>query len=59
MPSTTATARTAARLASATYPVGSHAAAQAYYESKIGIHTDQHYKGNVYQTGEYAGFDPT
>ncbi|HTK49479.1 MAG TPA: gluconate 2-dehydrogenase subunit 3 family protein [Gemmatimonadaceae bacterium] len=33
--------------------------AQAYYESKIGIHTDQDYKGNVYQTGEYAGFDPT
>jgi hypothetical protein len=33
--------------------------AQAYYESKIGIHTDQDYKGNVYQTGVYAGFDPT
>jgi hypothetical protein len=33
--------------------------ARAYYTSKIGIHQDQHYKGNVYQTGEYAGFDPT
>jgi hypothetical protein len=33
--------------------------ARAYYTSKIGIHDDQHYKGNVYQTGEYAGFDPT
>ena len=31
----------------------------AYYTSKIGIHDDQGYKGNVYQTGEYAGFDPT
>ena len=29
-----------------------------YYTSKIGIHTDQEYKGNVYQPGEYAGFDP-
>lgn len=29
----------------------------AYYTSKIGIHTDQQYKGNVYQLGEYAGFD--
>ena len=29
----------------------------AYYTSKIGIHTDQDYKGNVYQPGEYAGFD--
>jgi hypothetical protein len=35
------------------------ATARAYYTSKIGIHQDQHYKGNVYQTGEYAGFDPT
>jgi hypothetical protein len=35
------------------------ATAQAYYTSKIGIHQDQQYKGNVYQTGEYAGFDPT
>jgi hypothetical protein len=33
--------------------------AQAYYTSRIGIHQDQQYKGNVYQTGEYAGFDPT
>ena len=31
----------------------------AYYTSKIGIHDDQQYKGNVYQTGEYAGFDAT
>jgi len=29
-----------------------------YYTSKIGILTDQEYKGNVYQPGEYAGFDP-
>jgi hypothetical protein len=35
------------------------ATARAYYTSKIGIHQDQHYKGNVYQTGEYAGLDPT
>jgi hypothetical protein len=35
------------------------ATAQAYYTSKIGIHQDQDYKGNVYQTGEYAGFDAT
>lgn len=35
------------------------ATARAYFTSKIGIHQDQHYKGNVYQTGEYAGFDPT
>ena len=32
---------------------------RAYYTSKIGIHDDQQYKGNVYQTGEFAGFDPT
>jgi len=31
----------------------------AYYTSKIGIQDDQRYKGNVYQTGEYAGSDPT
>jgi hypothetical protein len=31
----------------------------AYYTSKIGIHVDQQYKGNVYQQGEYAGFDAT
>ena len=35
------------------------ATSRAYYTSKIGIHQDQHYKGNVYQTGEYAGLDPT
>jgi len=35
------------------------ATTRAYYTSKIGIHQDQHYKGNVYQTGEYAGLDPT
>jgi len=28
-----------------------------YYTSKIGIHADQEYKGNVYQQGEFAGFD--
>jgi hypothetical protein len=31
----------------------------SYYTSKIGIHVDQQYKGNVYQQGEYAGFDAT
>lgn len=31
----------------------------AYYTSKIGIHDDQQYKGNVVQPGEYAGLDPT
>jgi hypothetical protein len=31
----------------------------AYYTSKIGIHTDQNYKGNVYQLQEYAGYDAT
>jgi hypothetical protein len=35
------------------------ATAGAYYSSKIGIHLDQEYKGNVYQQGEYAGFDAT
>jgi hypothetical protein len=35
------------------------ATGQAYYTSKIGIHVDQEYKGNVYQQGEYAGFDAT
>jgi hypothetical protein len=35
------------------------ATVQAYYTSKIGIHDDQNYKGNVYQTGDYAGFDAT
>jgi len=29
---------------------------RAYYTSKIGIHEDQQYKGNVYQMGEFAGF---
>jgi hypothetical protein len=32
---------------------------RGYYTSKIGIHIDQEYKGNVYQRGEFAGFDPT
>ncbi len=31
--------------------------AHAYYTSKIGIHLDQEYKGNVYQRGEFAGYD--
>ena len=31
----------------------------AYYSSKIGIHDDQRYKGNVIQPGDYAGFDAT
>jgi hypothetical protein len=31
----------------------------AYYTSKIGIHDDQRYQGNVYQTGAYAGLDAT
>jgi hypothetical protein len=35
------------------------ATAGAYYTSKIGIHQDQQYKGNVYQPGEFAGFDAT
>src|SRR6266568_5156069 len=30
---------------------------RAYYSSKVGIHADQEYKGNVYQRGEYAGYD--
>lgn len=33
--------------------------ARSYYTSKIGIHVDQQYKGNVYQLGEFAGFDAT
>ena len=28
-----------------------------YYTSKVGIHDDQEYKGNVVQPGEYAGYD--
>jgi hypothetical protein len=35
------------------------ATVRAYYTSKIGIHDDQHYKGNVYQQDAYAGFDAT
>jgi hypothetical protein len=31
--------------------------ARGYYTSKIGIHLDQEYKGNVYQRGEFAGYD--
>ncbi len=31
--------------------------ARSYYTSKIGIHLDQEYKGNVYQRGEFAGYD--
>jgi gluconate 2-dehydrogenase subunit 3-like protein len=30
---------------------------RGYYTSKIGIHVDQEYKGNVYQRGDYAGYD--
>ena len=30
---------------------------RGYYTSKIGIHLDQEYKGNVYQRGEFAGYD--
>jgi hypothetical protein len=33
--------------------------ARGYYTSKIGIHLDQEYKGNVYQQGDYAGYDAT
>lgn len=29
-----------------------------YYTSKIGIHDDLDYKGNVYQQGQYAGYLP-
>jgi len=32
---------------------------RGYYTSKVGIQDDQQYKGNVYQTGEFAGSDPT
>ena len=34
-----------------------HRTVRAYYTSQIGIHNDQQYKGNVYQTGEYSGYD--
>jgi hypothetical protein len=30
-----------------------------YYTSSIGIHKDHEYKGNVYQQGEFAGYDAT
>jgi len=30
---------------------------RVYYTSQIGIHDDQQYKGNVYQSGEYSGYD--
>jgi hypothetical protein len=33
--------------------------ARGYYTSRIGIHLDQEYKGNVYQRGDYAGYDAT
>jgi hypothetical protein len=32
--------------------------ARAYYSSKIGIHEDMDYKGNVFQLGDYAGTLP-
>ena len=35
------------------------ATVRGYYTSKIGIHVDQEYKGNVYQQGQYAGYDAT
>jgi hypothetical protein len=31
---------------------------RGYYTSKIGIHDDLDYKGNVYQQGDYAGYLP-
>jgi hypothetical protein len=34
-----------------------HWTLRGYYTSKIGIHQDQEYKGNVVQTGDYAGYD--
>jgi hypothetical protein len=34
------------------------ATVHAYYTSKVGIHDDQQYKGNVVQPGAFAGFDP-
>jgi hypothetical protein len=30
---------------------------RVYYTSQIGIHDDQQYQGNVYQSGEYSGYD--
>lgn len=35
------------------------ATVRAYYTSKIGIHTDQHYHGNVGQPGKYSGHSLT
>jgi len=32
---------------------------RAYYTSKIGIHLDQEYKGNVYQRGNSLAYDAT
>lgn len=32
-----------------------HSTIRGYYTSKIGIHDDLDYKGNVYQNGDYAG----
>lgn len=32
---------------------------RSYYTSKIGIQVDQEYKGNVYQRGDYAGYEAT
>ncbi|HWZ30139.1 MAG TPA: gluconate 2-dehydrogenase subunit 3 family protein [Bryobacteraceae bacterium] len=32
-----------------------HDTIRGYYSSKIGIHDDQDYKGNVIQQGDYAG----
>jgi len=34
------------------------ATVEAYYSSSIGIHKDMDYKGNVLQTGDYAGMLP-
>jgi hypothetical protein len=34
-----------------------HWTVRGYYTSSIGIHKDQEYKGNVYQPGEYAGYE--
>src|SRR5205085_5565504 len=39
------------------FPELKHWTARSYYTSKVGIHADQQYKGNVYQRGEYAGYD--
>ena len=36
-----------------------HWTVRSYYTTRIGIVQDQHYKGNVYQPGEYAGYDAT